>query len=73
MAETPPPFWKNTIKKQIFFVGWLPLPEEPEADASGQVRGVVNVVMKRFYLLHLGGRGQDQGQEQVKKAEQVRG
>ena len=66
MAETPPPFWKNTIKKQIFFVGRLPLPE-------GQVRGVVIVVMKRFYLLHLGGRGQDQGQEQVKKAEQVRG
>ena len=66
IGRDPPPFWKNTIKKQIFFVGWLPLPE-------GQVRGVVNVVMKRFYLLHLGGRGQDQGQEQVKKAEQVRG
>ena len=29
---------------------------------------MVNVVMKRFYLLHLGGRGQDQGQEQVREA-----
>ena len=33
ILQDPPPFWKNTIKKQIFFVGWLPF----ATDKSNQV------------------------------------